>query len=157
MHVNIHIWHSFTHIYLKRQIWLFFQSHSCWCVPILPDVVSPIAATVKVSPMTITVTNSSTQRHLCPLNFIQQVTSGGTKKKKKTLTTSFCQAPLYGGLPRTILSKQIFMGKVQNFHGQTQIFNGQKPFSAHVSLSKYVTLWQTYFHGQSATFSWTNK
>ena len=38
----------------------------------------------------------------------------------------------YGGLLRTILSKRIFMGKVQNFHGQTQISMAKNSFSAHV-------------------------
>ena len=41
----------------------------------------------------------------------------------------------YGGLLRTILSKCIFMFKVQNFHGQTQISmakNCMFSFSAHV-------------------------
>ena len=34
---------------------------------------------------------------------------------------NFLVTLIYGGLLRTILSKHIFMGKVQEFHGQTQI------------------------------------
>ena len=62
----------------------------------------------------------------------------------------------YGSLLWTILSKHIFMGKVQNFHGQTQILIAKNPHIfvlSTFSWSKYVTLWQTYFLGQSATFS----
>ena len=65
----------------------------------------------------------------------------------------------YGGLDllQTISSKHIYMGKVQNFNGQTQIsiaITARFRYQHMFSLSKYVTLWQTYFHRQSATFSW---
>ena len=46
---------------------------------------------------------------------------------------------VYGGLLRTILSKHIFMGKVQNFHGQTQnsmAKNRTFLLSAHVFIAK---------------------
>ena len=45
---------------------------------------------------------------------------------------------------------KIFMGKHKFQWPTTARFRSQHMFS----LSKYVTLWQTYFHGQSATFSW---
>ena len=45
---------------------------------------------------------------------------------------------------------KIFMGKHEFQWPTTARFRSEHMFS----LSKYVTLWQTYFHGQSATFSW---
>ena len=61
----------------------------------------------------------------------------------------------YGGLLRTILSKH-FHGQSTEFSWANTNFNSQNPHIfvlSTFSWSKYVTLWQTYFHGQSATFS----
>ena len=68
---------------------------------------------------------------------------------------------MYGGLLRTILSKHIFMGKVQNFHGQIQISMAKTAHfcSQHVfSWSKYVipALANIFFIGKVVTFSWAN-